>query len=126
MPEGLRIDLDKVKSGGTEITIVAGEGELDLATAGLLGAKLEEAREAPVLLLDLSRVAFIDSTGVRLLMETSKDRSDRGAPFTVVADPQSQVVRILELTEAVRLLDLADSRETALRRLESGQTATAG
>lgn len=119
------MEVEPARAGGGVVTVIAGEGELDLATAGILEERLREVSDAAAVLLDLSRVSFIDSTGVRLLVETSRARSERGARLTVVTDPASQVARILELTEATRLIELAESRESAIRRLDAGQAASA-
>ena len=55
------------------------EGELDLAHAGELDAELKrvEASDAREIVVDLSGLTFIDSTGVRtLLMAEARSRSD--------------------------------------------------
>jgi anti-sigma B factor antagonist len=57
--------------GGRRLTL---RGELDLATTGQLAAALAEAG-TPVL-LDLSGLTFMDSTGVRLLLEAAEGTGD--------------------------------------------------
>ncbi len=53
--------------GGRRLTL---RGELDLATAGRLEAALAEAG-GPVV-LDLTGLTFMDSTGVRMLLEAAE------------------------------------------------------
>jgi anti-anti-sigma factor len=57
--------------------VVAVRGELDLATVGTLDEELGSL--APPILLDLSRVSFMDSMGVHLLMRRTKDGLTLGA-----------------------------------------------
>lgn len=54
---------------GHECRIVA-TGELDIATAPLLDAALEEARtsDARGIVVDLAGLSFVDSTGLRVLL----------------------------------------------------------
>ncbi len=57
--------------GRDDGTIVRVEGELDVATAPGLDATLRqaEASDAAVIAIDLTGVSFIDSTGLRVLLE---------------------------------------------------------
>jgi anti-sigma B factor antagonist len=57
--------------GGRRITL---RGELDLGTTGRLEAALVEAGRPVV--LDLSRLSFMDSTGVRVLLEAAERAGD--------------------------------------------------
>ena len=59
------------------VATVAVVGELDLATAPRLSAVLGERGDAEVLVADLTATTFIDSTGVRVLVEA--DRRCAGA-----------------------------------------------
>jgi len=58
--------------GGSQLTL---RGELDLATAGRLEQALASA-SAPVV-LDLRGLTFMDSTGVRVLLEAAEDADGR-------------------------------------------------
>ncbi len=72
------------------------KGELDMATAGDLSALLTTAADRldPVV-LDLSGVSFMDSSGLRALLRAA--RSDDCGPV-VVKDPSPQVRRLLEIS----------------------------
>ena len=50
--------------------VVAVRGEIDLATVGTLEAELAKLESRPIV-LDLSGVSFIDSTGLTLLVRTA-------------------------------------------------------
>jgi len=66
------------------VTVVV-SGELDLATVPQLSAIVAEHGDARLLVLDLNAVTFIDSTGLRLLIETDGDRAGSGARLVVLA-----------------------------------------
>ena len=87
-----------------DTVVVAPVGEIDLATVGVVEAEIEGAlREAPALVLDLSEVTFIDSAGLRLVLETSR----RAAPFSVVRGPH-EVQRVFGLVGLEERLDMLD------------------
>jgi stage II sporulation protein AA (anti-sigma F factor antagonist) len=84
-------------------------GELDLATAAEAQRELEraEATDAEAIVLDLSGLTFIDSTGVRLLVAANA-RSRADANRLSVVRGQQPVQRVLELCGVVELLPFAD------------------
>ena len=77
---------------------VAPVGEVDLATVGEVAAHLSALLATGVrrLVLDLRGVTFMDSTGVRLLLERQADSRRDGYAFAVVPGP-TRVQRVLEL-----------------------------
>jgi anti-anti-sigma factor len=83
-------------------------GELDRSNADLLTACIThaEASPEPEIVVDLSRLTFIDSSGLRILIaaaERSEPASDR---LSIVA-PTRVVRRILDLTGTEAYLPLA-------------------
>lgn len=77
---------------------VTPRGELDLATAQELERRLREVRESGSdhVLLDLRERAFIDSTGLRVVMREDAAARDDGRTFQVI--PGSPAVqRIFDL-----------------------------
>ncbi|HEX2425338.1 MAG TPA: STAS domain-containing protein [Actinomycetota bacterium] len=79
-------------------------GELDMVTA----PRVEAATEASVraggpLLLDLSAVSFVDSTGIRVFLTLARTLGDKGC--VLLHAPQERVRRVLEL---VRITDVAN------------------
>lgn len=74
-------------------------GELDLATAGAVEAELRrvEAGDASSIVLDLSDLAFIDSTGIRLLF-TAAARSRADSDRLTLLRGSAAVQRALQLT----------------------------
>jgi len=95
--------------------VVSVSGELDLSTHEKLGERLvaECAKGDPVV-IDLSRCAFIDSSGVRaLLLGLKASNEDGGGPVSIAA-PGPQVRRILEMTGLDREIDVHESVDVAL------------
>ncbi len=82
---------------------VAPEGELDIATAGRLERELAAvaASDAATIVLDLSGLTFIDSTGLRVVL----DFNDR-------CGGENGRLRVIAGTPAVdRLLDIVGLRD---------------
>ena len=84
-------------------------GELDLATADVLVAELEraEATDAAELLLDLSGLDFVDSTGLRVFVQAF-ERSEQDSKRLRMLRPTGQAQRILELTGIADRLPFID------------------
>jgi anti-sigma B factor antagonist len=60
-------------------------GEIDLASAPAIGREIVEHVDRPdALLIDLTRVSFLDSAGVRLLDNLVGDLDDRGTAVRLV------------------------------------------
>ena len=92
-----------------DVHIVALSGELDLATADSVEAELErvEAGDAASIVLDLSGLTFMDSTGVRLLIQAhARSRADANR-LTLRRGPAA-VQRVMELSGVDALLPFAD------------------
>jgi anti-sigma B factor antagonist len=93
----------------TDSGVVVGvEGELDLSTAPQLRDELvalaEEGQTRVV--LDLTRLSFIDSTGLSVLvMALNRSRADSGS--VVIRNPSQSVLRILEITGLVSVFTIA-------------------
>ena len=79
---------------------LAAEGEIDLSTVGeLREAVLRAADGAERVLLDLTRLDFIDTTGLGCLLELRSTLQARGTLFQLAADdgPVRQVVDVTGL-----------------------------
>jgi anti-sigma B factor antagonist len=94
LPEPFRVDVDAAEDG----LHVRPVGELDLATADDLDARLRElhAEGHKRLVLDLSGLRFMDSTGLRILLGWSAASRADGFEFVLTAPPQ-HVQRVIAL-----------------------------
>ena len=72
-------------------------GELDLSTASELAAAMDGARGHDLVLVDLSKCEFIDSTGIAVILEACRSLEAEGKRLGMVG-AQGQVLRILSLT----------------------------
>ena len=91
---------------GREAASVRVSGEVDLATAPQLERTLREALGfARLVLLDLREMSFIDSTGLRVLLDTSVRARVQGA-CVVLTGVSAQVESLLEVTGTRAQLDL--------------------
>ena len=82
-----------------EFTIVQICGELDISTAPDLRERLLEVlnrRTLSRLILDLSKLEFMDSSGVAVLVNTERRARLLGRTFVLVA-PQRPVSRVLQI-----------------------------
>ena len=71
-------------------------GELDLSTVPQLSTIVAEHGDARLLVLDLNELTFIDSTGVRVLIEADRACARSGSRLVVLAS-DGPVRRLLEL-----------------------------
>jgi anti-sigma B factor antagonist len=85
------------------------EGELDLATAPDVEQELErvEATDAAAIILDLSGLTFIDSTGIRLVLAAAR-RSRADSNRLTLLRGTAAVQRAFEISGVEALLSFAD------------------
>ena len=83
---------------------IALSGDLDLATADELDAAIRAAEETDIgwIVVDLSDVSFIDSTGLSVLLHAKKRSYGR---LSCIPSNHDAVTRLLELTGTVQMLD---------------------
>ena len=105
-PEDFSVDVTETG----DRTVVAPAGELDLATA----PQLEDALRGPAragghLVIDLRRLSFMDSSGVRSLITTHGTVEQAGGRLSLVLGPPdgpvAQVLRISGLLSVFEILE---------------------
>jgi anti-sigma B factor antagonist len=98
--------------------VVAVKGEIDIATGPRLRAALAEALDEPgdgPVVVDLSKVTFLGSTGVAVLVDADWQANQRKRDLRVVVDRERPaVVRPLESTGIDRLLSTYGDLQSAL------------
>jgi anti-anti-sigma factor len=73
------------------------EGELDMATADALSQLLkEESMDGDPVVLDFSGVSFMDSSGLRAVLERAGQQNRQGP--VVITNPSRQVRRVLDIS----------------------------
>ena len=92
-------------------------GEYDLNSASALAADLRAVpRHGDALLVDMSRVDFLDSTALQVLFEASADHR-RAGTFAVIAPVGSWAERLIELTRFRDAAQVFSDRDSALAAL---------
>lgn len=90
---------------GDTVVIVAA-GELDLLGAPILAEAVPAGGEP--LVIDLESVGFMDSSGLRALLEARQLCLESGRPFAL-ARPSDAVRRVLELVDLEREFELIEA-----------------
>ena len=85
------------------------KGELDLSTVGKVQEELRrvEASGPPILVLDLSKLTFLDSTGLRCLVTADERGREAGRRVVIVRGPDP-VQRVFAITRLEERLDMVD------------------
>jgi anti-anti-sigma factor len=88
---------------------VALRGELDLSTVGKVQDELRrvEASSPRVVVLDLSKLTFLDSTGLRCLVTADERARDQGRRVVIVRGPEA-VQRVFSITRLEDRLEIVD------------------
>jgi anti-sigma B factor antagonist len=98
--------------------VVAPSGEIDAFTAPQLGRRLlaltEEGKTAVV--VDLSKVTFLDSTAIGVLLNALRQLGTRDGRLVLVC-PSDRVRRPFQVTGLLDRLPITGSREEALGQL---------
>ncbi|HET8980286.1 MAG TPA: STAS domain-containing protein [Solirubrobacteraceae bacterium] len=97
----MQFTVDVFRDGAA--VVVAPRGELDLATVNQLRNELARHASAPVLVLDLRGLTFMDSSGVALVLEQQRSAEAAGSDFRLVPGPRA-VQRLFEMTKLARHL----------------------
>ncbi|HEV2874955.1 MAG TPA: STAS domain-containing protein [Thermoleophilaceae bacterium] len=104
--------VERTSNEGVELLLV--EGELDIATAprliSILNRAVQEALRS--LVVDLSHVDFMDSTGLALLINAHRRLTRRSKGFAVVCPP-GPLRRVFEITDMVETLHVCPDRDSA-------------
>jgi anti-anti-sigma factor len=99
---------------GTGDRLVTVRGELDLAAAEQLWQSLEPLLLPGVLVVvDGTDLSFLDSSGLRVLLQAHKRAETEGAVLRLIA-PQPAVLRVLDLAGADKYLQLRTDVASAL------------
>jgi anti-sigma B factor antagonist len=96
----------------TTLTVI---GELDLLASPVLERELERAygSDGDLILLDLTGLEFMDSTGLHVLVK-ARQRAEEAGRTLALTKGGEQVQRILDLTGVADLMRIVESPEDLL------------
>ena len=109
---------------GQGIHVINVRGEIHVSTAADFAKRLGEAisRGATAVVIDMTQVEFIDSTGLTVLLNGLRDITlRRGRLALAISNPT--VLRLFEITRLDTTFDIEDTREAALARVRADTDA---
>ncbi|WP_162641855.1 STAS domain-containing protein [Streptosporangium sp. 'caverna'] len=95
-------------------------GELDTLTTPRVRVQLDEVLltfDALTLIMDLTRLTFMGSTGINVLLETRDRVAERSGRLIVVLAPESNPRRLFEVTRMTDHFEVAENLEDTVRVL---------
>jgi anti-sigma B factor antagonist len=109
----LRVVIEPAAHGASVVSLA---GELDLSTIPRIEAPLfQELESHGAVVLDLTSLSFIDSSGIGLLIKAFRAGGDgKGGTLHTVIAPDSQVERVFRIAGIGQALPLYLDREAAL------------
>jgi anti-sigma B factor antagonist len=114
--EILTVQVEASEDGTCTVSV---GGELDLSSASRLEEALrEQVEQRSAVLIDLTELRFIDSSGIGVLMRAKK--IDEGAAIGVLIEEGSQVARIFAVAGVEQAVRLFTSRSAAIAALAAG------
>jgi stage II sporulation protein AA (anti-sigma F factor antagonist) len=104
-PESLWCDVSRERDTASLRPV----GDLDIATVPVLLAEIAQLRQAGCqhLIIDLSDLAFMDSTGLRFLIECYAESCEDGFTMALLPGPPA-LQRVFELTDTTTRLPFID------------------
>ena len=102
-----------------EVVVGVLSGEIDLSNAKELEREIEDAvpNTALGMVLDLSKLSYLDSSGIRLLLSLAGRLRWRGQDLVLAAPPESRCRRVLSLAGIDNTVMLETTVEEARARL---------
>lgn len=101
------------------------KGELDISTVPLFKEKITnktESREVKILLLNLNKVSFIDSSGLGAILGRYRYLKKKGGKV-LLAGLKPQIKKILTMAGMLKIMNEYKSEESALNEINEGRIA---
>jgi anti-sigma B factor antagonist len=94
-----RVEIAVSRASGGTIPVVAVSGEVDVYSAPTLKDRLTELLDSgtPSLVVDLTQVSFLDSTGLGALVEIRSSASEAGGTIPLVCN-QERILKLFTIT----------------------------
>jgi anti-sigma B factor antagonist len=98
------------RNGFVHVALV---GELDLSTVAKVQETLRRVEEGapPTMVVDLSKLTFLDSTGLRCIVTADERARDAGRRLVVVRGPDA-VQRVFTITRLEDRLEIVDDLDS--------------
>jgi anti-anti-sigma factor len=95
--------------------IVQISGEVDMANVDNVRAEVLDAapEDAEHVVLDLDRLVYLDSAGVRMFFDLSEDLAAGGRSLALALPPGDAIRRVLAITKLDTLIPVRDTLEEA-------------
>jgi anti-sigma B factor antagonist len=118
------VDLSITRADHGERTVVHLGGEIDVYTAPLVREKLDEQIHAgrTDLVVDLTDVTFLDSTGLGVLVGRLKLTRTRGGSLRLVGTAD-RVLKVFAITGLDKVFEIHDTLESALASTDAQGSA---
>jgi anti-anti-sigma factor len=102
------------REGGVDV--ICGSGEIDISTVAPLRDALRhvEQQAAGPVVVDLSQVSFMDSTGIHVLSATARQLTAQQRSLALACREGGAVHRVLSLAGLLGALSVHPSRQKAL------------
>ena len=96
----------QTQQDGDSVTITV-HGEIDLSTADDLDAAIRDAEDTEIgqIVVDLSDLAFLDSSGLSVLLKASVRSREDGNRISFVPSKHEVVTRLIALTGTGEIFD---------------------
>ena len=109
------MELDLSASRDGDVCVVHVAGEVDVYTSPSLKAALADAMSdgCPIVIADLSKVPFIDSSGLGVLVGALRRVREAGGELRLVSEHEA-VVKILRITGLDRVFPLYATLDQAM------------
>jgi anti-sigma B factor antagonist len=109
----------RTEQGPNGLAVLTVSGDLDLVAAPRLRAAIRERLDPPpaALLIDLTAVSFLDSSGLDELVDARRVSAADGIGLFLLTAGNRAVLRPLEVTGLAQLFAMAPSREAVAARL---------
>jgi len=99
-----------------EVVVIEISGDVDLEFSGDLRTLLMESiLKGRIIIIDLSGVDLIDSSGIASLLEAFQEARKKGKEF-IIASVNTSVMRVFNLARLETVFDIEESVESAMKR----------
>jgi anti-sigma B factor antagonist len=98
--------------------VVVAAGEIDMCTSPALAEALEQAgHESERIIVDLTRVTFLDSSGMAAMVGALNGDHHRRRGALCLVGPSGLVLRALQVTDLTKLFPIYESVDDAVWQL---------